>query len=382
MIDVDVLIVGGGPAGVSLGYLLKKGGFSSCIVEKRSFPRVKLCGGLLTQKTVNLINTIFEDTNFPYEHITSKVNLFWGTRKISSVTADSKYYLVERADFDFYLIKKYLQISGLLFENSKLTSIDLNKNRAIINDNEQIHFKILVGADGANSRIRKYIDDKYRPDALCLECNLPSTEITGDINIYLSVVRSGYGWCFSKKNYYTVGIGGLIRKNKNLKTAFLSFLKTTNKTVDEKEIKGALVPFGKYVKKPCKDNILLIGDAAGFVDPITGEGIYFAMLSAQSAYHAIDDYLNNKSSLAISYLDRIRYIQNKIRDANRFNKLYFNDYTQSFLVKWVEGRKTMIKYICDNILSNYTISYTNFPFHYLKERKRIKMKSGNSNTNE
>jgi flavin-dependent dehydrogenase len=219
MINVDVLIIGGGPAGSSLGYLLKKNGFSTCIVEKHSFPRTKLCGGLLTQKTVNLIDKIYGGIDFPCEHITSDVNLYLGTHLISSVTTEQKFYLVERKDFDSYLIMRYKNISGLLFEKSKLTLIDPAKNIAITDKNETIQYKVIVGADGANSQIRKYIDNRYRPNALCLECNSLSENLSGGISIYLSVVRSGYGWCFSKKNRNYSGSlkkGGGMKSGKNI----------------------------------------------------------------------------------------------------------------------------------------------------------------------
>jgi len=372
MTNVDILIVGGGPAGSALGYLLQKSGYSCCIVDKCAFPRVKLCGGLLTQKTVSLMNNIYGEINFPYESTTSNMSLYLGTHKISSVIADSKFYLVERYDFDLYLIKKFRELSGLLYENSKVTSIDLLNHVATINNEEKITYKILVGADGANSQIRKYVDKDFRPNVLCLECNYPAKNNTEGINIYLSFVRSGYAWRFSKKNHETVGIGGKIKKNKKLKDIFVSFLKTQDIVIEDREIKGAMIPCGIYVKKPCKDNILLIGDAAGFVDPITGEGIYFALLSAQYAFYAIDDFLQSGLSLSKSYLNRVVPIQNKIKDANFFYRLYFNDAIQSYLVKLVDGRTTMIKYVCDNIISNYNISYSNFPFHYLKERRRIK----------
>jgi len=371
MTNVDVLIAGGGPAGSALGYLLQKKGYSCCIVDKCSFPRVKLCGGLLTQKTVSLIDSIYGEINFPCECTTSILNLFLGKQKITSVTADSKFYLVERYDFDFYLINKYREVSGLLFENSKVTSIDLLNNVATINNEEKITFKILVGADGANSQIRKYIDKDFRPNSACLECNYPAENISEGISIYLSYVRSGYAWRFAKQNHYTIGIGEITKKNRKLKDIFASFLESLD--IDNKDvgIKGAMVPCGKYVKQPCKDNLLLIGDAAGLVDSITGEGIYFALLSAKYASDSIDDFLQRGLSLSKSYLERVVYIHKIIKDANFFQQFYFNDYLKSFLVKLVKGRKTMIKYVCDNIISNYNVSYSKFPLHYLRVRRKV-----------
>ena len=372
MIDVDVLIVGGGPSGSALGFLLQKNGISTCIVEKKTFPRAKLCGGLLTQKTIDLLHGIFGDIKLPYEDITSDVRLFLGNDLISSVVCKSKFYLVDRLSFDFHLIQKYREISGLLFENSKLTEIDLSGKTAKLNNGSTIRFKIIAGADGANSQIRKFIDKKFRPNVLCLESSVKSDHMTSGINIHLSVDQYGYGWCFSKGDHYSIGIGCMIKKNKKIKESFLSFLNQQNKTAGETDVKGAVVPIGIFVKKPCNDSVILVGDAAGFVDPITGEGIYFALLSAKYAYEAIKESFINKTALSKNYCKKIKWIQDKIKDANLFNKMYFNDYIKSFLVKLVTGRKTMIRYICDHIISDYHISYTGFPFHYLKMRGKIK----------
>ena len=365
MKNVDVIIVGGGPSGSTLGYLLQKNGISCCIIDKCTFPREKLCGGLLTQKTISLIDNIYGEVAFPYETITSRVNIFLGKDTITHVDTNSTFYLVERYDFDLYLINKYRELSGLLYENSTITSMDLHHHVAIINNKEEISFKIVVGADGANSQIRKIIESGFRPNLACLECNYPAKNLSEEVNIYFGFVLSGYGWCFPKKNHYTIGIGGKRKKNKRIRDNYVSFLKTFDIEYSDIKIKGAMLPCGIYVKKPCKDQIMLVGDAAGFVDSVTGEGIYFALLSAQYGFHAINDYLQYGLSLSESYLKRVRYIQHIIKDGNRFYRLFFNDYIRSFLLKRVKGRKTVIKYVCENIISNYHTSYLALPFRYL-----------------
>ena len=102
-------------------------------MDKCSFPRVKLYSGLLTQKTVSLIDNVYGVICFPCERITSNLNLVLGTHKIMSVTANTS-------------------------------------------------------ADGANSRIRKYIDRHFRPNVARLECDYPSKTIKDETNIYLSFV--------------------------------------------------------------------------------------------------------------------------------------------------------------------------------------------------
>ena len=373
VLDVDVLVVGGGPAGSSLGYMLQQNNIRSCIVEKQAFPRAKLCGGLLTEKTVELINKTYDQMDFPCERITSNLNLHIGTHCFSSITADSKFYLVERMAFDNWLIKKYKEAGGLLFENASITSIDLHEKIAVIGEGSEIRFKILVGADGANSKIRKYLDKKYHPNALCLEYDLPGSPTNDSINIYFSAIRSGYGWCFPKQNHTTVGIGGAIEANRDMKTLFRSFAKSIGKEAEESKIKGALIPFGKYVKNPCGNNIILIGDAAGFVDPITGEGIYFAIYSAKCAFEAVNSYLHQGTELDSAYLEKIRYIQKRIDDGNRFSRsIFFRDLTRPFFINLIDGRKNISRYVCDHLIAHYNVSYSHLVIEYYRVRRQRK----------
>ena len=239
----ETIIVGGGPAGASLGFLLQKAGISNCIIDYQKFPRNKLCGGLLTEKTVSLLKNIYETYDFPFEKITSTVDLFVGNQKLSSVNAESNFYLVERKEFDNYLIEQYKIKGGTLYENTHIQKINQEKKQLVLKNGETINYCILVGADGANSQVRKMLDPKYHPNALCLEANYPSEFVNDNICVYFATIRNGYGWCFPKNKHYTIGIGGIIKKNKNIKEAFISFSESIGKTISKKEIKGALVPF-------------------------------------------------------------------------------------------------------------------------------------------
>lgn len=342
------------------------------IVDKACFPRKKLCGGLLTRKTYELINEIFGDTAFPCELVTKNVSLFLGLKKLSNIQADSDFYLVNRSDFDFYFMKKFLDVEGILFEKTTISSLDITNKLAVLSSGDEIHYKVLVGADGANSQIRKHIDKKYRPNAMCLEFDSPSDCATDEIKVFFSVVRSGYAWCFPKKNRYTVGIGGAIKNNQNIKESFKAFYQGINKSVGEETVTGALIPYGEFVKKPCKDNVILIGDAAGFVDPITGEGIYFAFLSAKYASESIESFICQNVLLSKTYLSKVNSINKIIVDANRFNKLFFNGLTKLFFLKLVNGKTNVTKFFCENLLSQYNMSYMGFIIKYAKVRCKRK----------
>jgi flavin-dependent dehydrogenase len=357
--------------------MLQKNEISTCIVEKKLFPRAKLCGGLLTQKTVDLLSEIFGSIAFPYIMTTSNLKLFLGTQLISSVTTDSTFYLTERMKFDHYLIEMYLELDGSLVENATITSLDQSSNIATLSNGQKIQYKYLVGADGANSQTRKLIDEKYRPNAMCLEVDVASENVEANLEIYLSAIHSGYGWRFPKMGYYTVGIGGDRKKNRDIKELFVNFSMNINQSINESEIKGALIPFGKFVKQPCKNNIILIGDAAGFVDPITGEGLYFAFYSAKCACNSILDCFHSEHLLSKQYLARIRYIQNIIKDGKWFNRLFFNDFMRQLLLKLIIGKTNSVKYLAENVISNYNISYCKSIFKYLIIRYRRKRSEKN-----
>lgn len=371
----DVIIVGGGPAGATLGFLLQKAGISNCIIDKQVFPREKLCGGLLTEKTLSLLKEIYGQIQFPYERITSSVNLFIGSHKLSSVTTDSTFCLVNRIDFDNYLLEQYKICGGLTYEGTSIQTFNLQDKTLILDNNTEITYRILVGADGANSQVRRLINPVYRPDAICIEANYVSDNITNDIDVFFATIRNGYGWCFPKSNYYTVGIGGVVKQNKNIREAFISFSRNIRKPIENDKLKGAMVPFGKYVKKPCNNNIILIGDAAGLVDPITGEGIFFALKSSKSAYNSIYEYLKNKTPLDKSYPKSIKDIHLLIDNANIFKNIFFNEFMQKKFLKKLEGRTNITKYFCDNILANYKINYMQFPLTYMKVRHKRKLKN-------
>ena len=370
MIQYEVVIVGGGPSGSSLAYLLKKRGVSCCIIDKSQFPREKLCGGLLTEKTVSLLADVYGEIQFPYENISSSVSLFYEGKKLSTVSTGSKFYLVKRYDFDYHLIQCYERIGGKVFLGKVIKEINKSARQIILKNGETISYKILVGADGANSLVRKNITPKYRANAICVESVNNSQKMNDDICVYFDNRKSGYGWCFPKKGYYSVGIGGNIESFRNIKRTFVKFSDEIGKPVNEKEIKGALIPFGKYVKKPYNSDTILVGDAAGLVDPITGEGLFFAFLSARMASEAIVERLTNGTDFCKSYGKKIKKIHAIIKDANRFLKTFFRPIIKKRILTLLEGRRHIVRFYCENLLANYLISYMSFPLKYFIARQR------------
>lgn len=366
----DVVIVGCGPAGASLGYLLLKNNIKVAIIDKKKFPREKLCGGLFTYKSKLLYEEIFEKEFTSYINKTNNVNFFKKDNLILNLKTKIPFYLVSRKEFDFDMYKEYINKGGICFTESTISKIDTENNFIYLSSGKKIMYSILIGADGANSQVRKLIDKEYKPNGFCLEVEEFPIKNSNNINIHFDCFYKGYGWCFNKGSFSTVGLGGEYNKQKILESTELSNVIFKYYNVNSKDVKGAFVPFGKFVKNPCKGNILLIGDAAGFTDPITGEGLYFCFKSAIYACNAIKDYFsyNNKFTLEELYLPKVREIQEKIKEANKLKKFIFNKVFKNLTFAFLKNNLEFTKYVCDDIISTYTRNYKQIISSYLLSR--------------
>lgn len=369
--NYDVIIIGAGPSGSTLAYLLKKQGLSVLVIDKSVFPREKLCGGLVTMKTKLLYEEIYQKKFCSYQTKTDKVCLYYKDQLISDTSVEKPFYFVERKEFDNSLLNKFKEINGVVYEGINSFSVLYGKNEVVIGD-ERLKYKFLIGADGANSIIRKYIDKNYSPDALCLETRGYNQSYLKDnkIKIFFGNVNCGYEWIFPKKKFLTIGIGGTMSQNKienqNMKQDLVNIL-NYNHIQKYETIKGALLPYGKYIEIPFKQNVALIGDAAGLVDPIAGEGLYFALLSAKLLCNHILNLLSHNNYLFNNTTSQCyEYIHNQIDISAKIQKRLFNPKFLKFALFKIKGHGHIVQYICDNCISAYNIPPNKVLFYYLK----------------
>jgi geranylgeranyl reductase family protein len=347
----DVIIVGGGPSGSTAGFLLKKAGFKVLIIDKKEFPRDKLCGGLVTQKSINFLNDIFGEnfTSSVVEDIKNSVEIYFKNKLISSFSTNVPFYLVDRKKFDFYILKRYLGIGGEFRSKTSFNSIDFSKNQIQLTNEDILGFKYLIGADGALSQVRKYVEPDFKPSGYCLETFITSKNPDNSLKVYFGDLKIGYGWIFPRKNVNVVGIGADFNLNR---IRFNRSFEDINRIVSDfvQKPKGAFIPFGEMVEKPVRDNkIFLIGDAAGFVDPVTGEGIYYALKSGEMVSKALIEEDNQLSAEEI-YLNYIKGIQKEIKKRKPVRKIVFG--RGNGLIFNSLGRfKPLVRYVCDNIIS-------------------------------
>jgi len=286
----DVVIVGAGPAGTAAGKVLARNGLDVLIADRARFPRTKLCGGGLTPKTVALLKEIFGVSPVDkIAHVQSReFALYNRTRFINSYTDDKQIHLISRLDLDNMLLNGAMA-AGCDFSGD--TFVNEFDNQHVYLNGVKVRYKYLIGADGVNSNVRRHIGKRLNKKdiATALQFDIPEIDTELKVKIYFGYVKYGYAWIFPKKAHTSVGIACLDYKKRKVKQNFEDFLKDIGLYRDYKkyDLRGALLPYGTYIEKPYKDNILLVGDAAGYVEPLSGEGIYFALLSGKYASEAI-----------------------------------------------------------------------------------------------
>ena len=356
---VDVVIIGGGPAGTAAGTVLQRKGYKTCIIDTQFFPRKKLCAGVLTAKSIKLLQNIFKDLdleNLSIKHI-HKITLLYNRITLGEYTVNNAYSVIDRVEFDNALLQYYKKIGGMTYEGQQNYIIDYDKNRIRLSDGKEISYRFLIGADGINSKVRSYVSHSWRASVLCFEGFIPNTSKEDTIKINFGGVLGGYSWRIPGKDRIGVGLGefyirGMKRGPKKYRKLFQD-----QGVNDLQDIKGAFVSFGNFVKKPIKNNILLVGDAAGLIDAMTGEGIFFAIESGKQAALAIKDCLEKEIPLA-NYIKRMKKIHKKIKEQSIYNKLMYVPVLQWISLRYIRKNPAFVKSVLENAVSTYRTGYT------------------------
>lgn len=342
----DVVIVGGGPSGSTSGYILSKAGLKVVIVDKARFPRQKLCAGLITQKTIRLICSLFSETvdsllkreviNFE----TNYFEVFFRNRCIAKVHHDSMpFYCVDRSVYDNFFLQKAREEGAEILEGETAVSTDYRKNEVMTSSGKTLRSKHIIGADGVYSRVRKEVfferqksDLWQRNLATAFEVLVERDRVRNAEDyskIFYGYVKWGYAWLFPNKDRVKIGLGGLNVKNGKvllfLFRRFLSSLGLSN--YSETRVQGHAVPYGNFLENPVRESTLLVGDAAGFADPLLGEGIYYAHKSAQLASLAIIQETVEGKNAGIIYRKKLgEQVYPQLVGAKNLRRLLFCDF--------------------------------------------------------
>ncbi|KYK24065.1 hypothetical protein AYK25_01900 [Thermoplasmatales archaeon SM1-50] len=315
----DVTVVGAGPAGSTTAKFLSEKGFKTLLIDKEKFPRDKPCGGGLPLRVLQRFPYI--DNDGIIEAFSSSGTVFSPSLKYQIEINRDKPIIatILRKKFDFKLVK-YAQDAGAIFkEESTLSTVQITKDKVhvIVKDGRVADSELLVGADGVNSSIAKNTGLR-KMGVEKGACVLQEFEVDEKImDDYFTKSRhcyihsrfnttAGYGWVFPKKHHVNIGFGIIqdfktLKQKQNLLQCYQDYIELLKEKdlipqqLDKTPIKGGAL-LTHPLEKTYGDRLLLVGDAAGFVNPLSGEGIYYAMSSGQIAAETITEALEKRQT--------------------------------------------------------------------------------------
>ena len=319
----NILIVGGGPAGTSAGiHLLMAKQKDVTIIDKSKFPRNKLCGGLVTYDAVPELKKMginVKDKSIFHENTYVR---YYRKKHLINEYRDIEHYIVQRYQFDALLLDRFKELGGNVIEDDMVIKIDTKNNRVTTKSGEKITYKYLIGADGANSKVRDAINSEKVVNAFCAQVDAPITPDTADTTtVIFQKVKEGFAWKFATDVDVKTGIGSF--DNPKL------LIRKLQKEFPSIPVKGAFVPYGNIPQVRAKKNVFLAGDAGGYVDPIFGEGISFA-INHGAFYPNIIKAADPEYMYDELYAPMVKHIRYGVRMRSVFFNNWFNNHALNY----------------------------------------------------
>ncbi len=329
----DVLVIGGGPAGSATAYWLAEAGHDVAVVERKTFPRDKTCGDGLTPRAVKQLD------DMGLTHRLADFHKFTGLRACAhGLTLELEWpkhpiypshgYVVRRRELDTFVAENAIKSGATMHQGTEAVSPIVDRGLvtgAVVKDKErgeerEIRAKYVVVADGANSRFGRSLGTARRrnyPQGMAIrgyfESPLhadPWIESALDVRDRKGNSMPGYGWIFPLGDgQVNVGIGLLSTfrdwKSVNTTNIMNEFVATApeywgiSPATATSVATGGRLPMGGSIHPKVGPTWLVVGDAAGSVNPFNGEGIDYAYETGRMAAGLLDEALHTGDGMAI-----------------------------------------------------------------------------------
>jgi geranylgeranyl reductase family protein len=371
----DVIIIGAGVAGSSAAFHLANAGLKVSVLEKAKIPRYKTCGGGVIKRAAELlpfsIDSVIERSLVRADIFDQDNNLHFKAEKNYPAIL-----MVMRADFDDLILSKAAEKGAVVMDSSEVIALDnFADSVQIKTKKETFRSKFIIAADGATGISAKSLGVKNETvNVAALE-----VEATVDQSIFdmykdsarfdYGLIPFGYAWVFPKKKHLSIGAAFMKKTSQSLHKwldKYFEILGIREKDILVKEKHGYLIPLVSNRSTCCSGRVLFAGDALGLADPITAEGISYAIESGQLAAASLIESSYEPSSVRQMYNEKLNALYKELNGAKFLSHFVFGpNWIRKFVFKHYGQRLSEL--MIDIISNEKTYSgLVRNPFSYIK----------------
>jgi geranylgeranyl reductase family protein len=294
--NYDCIIIGAGPSGAVAAYCLSIEGINILLLEGRKLPRDKICGGFISKRAE--MQLPFDLSRYLlHERKAYKVE-YYSSRGVDRHQWDREIgYFIDRKDFDYQLVEEAAKAGTTVIDLMRVEEVSRSDGGFRVRSGKNCFTaKYLIGADGVNGITSKQfgLNCMGGSPLIGFALNLKIPAVSGERRVcrFFSLpFAAGLGWCFTGPDSHNIGLGASIYFRKRLFGILPRFVDEIRKIVGQQitgdRFKGAFLPSGWFKRRIADRGAFLVGDAAGLVEPFSGEGLFAAVLSGKEAAKVI-----------------------------------------------------------------------------------------------
>jgi geranylgeranyl reductase family protein len=296
----DAIVVGAGPAGSTAAFRLSRAGARVLLLDRERFPRDKPCGGGLTYRAVRQlpvgVEPVIEDTVRRFE-----LGFRYG-RRFERRSSEPLVLMTQRRRLDAHLAEQAADAGADFRDGVRATGLELEEGGGLVRfDGAAAAAPVVIGADGVNGLTARSLElAGGRSYGVALEGNVSCVHARegyrGRAVVELGAVPGGYAWVFPKGDHVNVGVGGWESQGPRLREHLERACSEYGLPAERlQSLRGYRLPMRLAGARARRGRALLVGDAAGLVDPLSGDGIYEALVSSRLAAESTLELLGGGS---------------------------------------------------------------------------------------